>query len=729
MKRFIISAMILFFCSAYALEASEKISGTVYNADTGKPAAGVTVGLRELNIVTQTDSLGEFVFTGIEKGFYELTFSHQEYGNDSEKIRVKRTFYIVKKLTPKAFDAGNRTKIYGDPMLSRGECSITQDDIKKYPMRGAGDSLHLLQSLPGIGGSFSFAAVPIIRGTNPLFNKYYIDDIPLDYPFHYAAGFIPLLSSINEEAIESVHVIKGNAPLWTADNLGNTVMIKSADAEKEGVHGKMILDPLIPLIPTFAVSIVPNDRLSIIAVGRRTTPDLLIDMNKAHFYLGDYFLKASYILNDSHRITALITGSQDKISFNDLSTQSGYFANGITWEFRAIDDLMLKTVLSNQNMIQSLKNKKEDDDSGAEIKFNPDQYRILQMATLSLKDINIRAGYEAVKYSGGCSGNTSLGDIAGTDFYKGKSSNLKLSFPIEGSSLAGFAGIDGTVAGLYYDAGVKYEDYGPLDDKAFSYTLNVSYQINGMSSVYLKHGTYFAHPDVYYYLGNIDPDFKLAEAKNFAVGMNLIPQKSIFLNAEVYYSKFDNLSPGTILSVEDDDVIKKLMQLHPYSKEDDGNTFGIELSGRGSFKGFDGWLSYAFSRTMRNTADESSFRSDYEQAHLLRIVLSRTWRKWSAALIWNMSSSLPYTPVSRFLFDGSSYTTEYGKRNSANFAMNKRLDVRGTYRTDNDTRISVECWNVLFFRNNTVALETNTSSTERKYDTPFFIWCSLEKPL
>ncbi len=727
MKKIILSVLlIVFVCS---LDAAESVSGAVYDAVSGKPAVGVTVGLRELDMVTETDSRGEFRFSGIEKGYYELTFSHQDYGNISINIRVKRNFRIIQNLTPKAFDAGNRTKVYGEYLDSKGERGITQDDIKKYPMRGAGDSLHLLQSLPGIGGGFSLATVPIIRGTNPLFNKYYVDDIPVDYPFHYAAGFIPIFSSINEEAIDSVQVIKGNSPLWTSDNLGNTIMIKSADAQKEGIHGKMILDPVLPFLPTFSVTVVPNERFSMIAVGRRTTPDLLFDMNKAHFYLADYFLKASYVPDDSHRITMLITGSQDKISFNDLSTRSGYYANGITWEFRALDDLMFKTVISNQNMIQSLKNKKDyDTESGAEIEFNPDQYRILQMAVLSLNDFNIRGGYEAVKYKGGCTGNTSFADIAGTDFYKGLSSNLNLSFPVEGNSLAGFAGIDGKLNRFIYDAGVRFENYSPVDESALSYSINAGYQMNEKSSVYFKHGTSYAHPDVYYYLGNIDPDFKLAEAKNFSVGMNYIPQQSIFINAEVYYSRFKNLNPGTIFDV-DDDSAKKLMQLHPYSKEEDGSNFGIELSGRGSFKGFDGWLSYAFSRTNRNSSDESSFRSDYEQAHLLRLVLSRTWNRFSASAIWHMTSSLPYTPVSRFLYDGSTYTADYGKRNSANFALNKRLDIKGTYRTENDTRISLECWNVLFFRNNAFAQKENTSSTEKRFDIPFFIWCSLEKPL
>ena len=111
MKKILSVLLFVFVCT---LDAAETVSGIVYDAVTGKPAAGVTVGLHELNMVTETDARGEFSFTGIEKGYYELTFSHQDYGNISIDIRVKRNFRIVKNLLPKAFDAGNRTKVYGE---------------------------------------------------------------------------------------------------------------------------------------------------------------------------------------------------------------------------------------------------------------------------------------------------------------------------------------------------------------------------------------------------------------------------------------------------------------------------------------------------------------------------------------------------------------------------------------------------------------------------------------
>jgi hypothetical protein len=533
--------------SGYGFAYALTVSGVVTDSEKKKPMPNVVVGIRELQIVTETNERGEFILADVPKGFYTLTFSHKEYGIVSMPIRVKRSFRIDQILSGKIYDSGTMVKAYKDTITSTGEQSITRQDIKTYPMRGMGDSTHLLQSLPGVGGGFSLATVPIIRGTNPLFNKYYIDDIPVDYPFHYAAGFVPIFSSINEEAIDTVSVVKGNAPIWTGDNLGNVIMIKSADAEKGGYNARMILDPIVPLMPTFSFSAVPYEDLSVVAAGRRSIVDLLFDMNKTKFYFSDYYIKAAYTLSTQHRITVTGTGAKDKVYFNDLTTESGYFANGVTWEYLVNNTFFVKTVVSNQNMKQAVLNSRDyTSGSGVDIKFNPDQYRLFQMATMTLKPVSIRAGYELIKYRNGCSGNMSLADIADTEFYRENTGNVNMSFPLEGHSLSGFAAVEGKHERAWYDAGVKYEYYSPLDEKAFSYNANIGYVINSETSIYAKHGRYFAHPDIQYYIGNLDPDFELAEARNFAVGTNVIPSKNIFLNAEIYYCRFYNLSPGTV---------------------------------------------------------------------------------------------------------------------------------------------------------------------------------------
>jgi hypothetical protein len=100
-----------------------------------------------------------------------------------------------------------------------------------------------------------------------------------------------------------------------------------------------------------------------------------------------------------------------------------------------------------------------------------------------------------------------------------------------------------------------------------------------------------------------------------------------------------------------------------------------------------------------------------------------------------MTSSLPYTPVVGSTPDGSSYEARYGSRNSARYAMHKRLDLKGAYNLDGGGRVFVEWWNVLFTKNNAVAEKFDTDESYNPdnpkiiNDTPILIWVGMEMPL
>ena len=234
MIRIMLTASLLMFspaCFAYT------VTGSVID-DTNTPIQGAVVGIEERSIVTETDSAGRFLFPQVAPGTYTLVCSHPSSGTHRQNIRVKRDFHFDWVIHAAPYQAGTTTIPIQGSSASDGTCSITRDDIKRYPLRGFGDSLHLLQTLPGIGGGFSLATVPIIRGTNPLFNRYYVDDIPVDNPYHYFGALIPIASALHEEAIERVDVIKGNAQASCTNSLGNVISIRSAEPAGEQAQGK-----------------------------------------------------------------------------------------------------------------------------------------------------------------------------------------------------------------------------------------------------------------------------------------------------------------------------------------------------------------------------------------------------------------------------------------------------------------------------------------------------------
>lgn len=727
-----ICAVSIFIILGWIPVSALTLGGVVADAKSGKAVQGASVGIEELLLVTETDAQGRFSFKDIPRGYYTLTFAHESYGRTALQIRVKRNFFISHELSPQVYDAGTKVKDYAEHQKPSGDQSISRDDIKKYPMRGAGDSMHLLQSLPGVGGGYSLATVPVIRGTNPLFNKYYIDDIPIDYPFHYAGALVPVISAINEEAIDSVRIVKGNAPVWTSDNLGNVIMIKSAEPEKGGVNARMIFDPVIPVMPTLSVTAVPDKDLSIVAAGRRSNADWLFDADKADVSIADYFLKVSYTGLPRHRFTILSAGSRDYVDYDDLYARSGFNASGLTWEYLVSDRLYLKTVLSNNSFRQEINNLKTYADGiGEKILFNPDQYRAMQMLTYTSGNFYGKAGYEAVKYTNGCRGTVDLSEIAGTSYLRGYSADPLVVFPVEGTSLSMFAEAGGTYGRMYFDGSIKYEYYGPADDSGVSYSGEGGYHLGEKTSVYGKFGRYYAHPDIYYYLGNLSLSFKLARADNFAVGVHREITRAIGFQGEFYYNIYDNLNPGVLYNVNND-LAKKMFQFHPFADENDGRTYGVEFSVKGSLYGFSGWANYSYSVSKRNSDTADDFYSDFDQTHLFRVVVSRTIGKWDLSSILHINSPMPYTPVTGSTVSGGKYSAVYGKRNSGRPEITRRLDLKAVYKMDRGHRFFIECWNATINRKNAV---TQNWSTKRRYgdynpsnvyDLPFFLWLGVE---
>lgn len=708
---------------AYALT----VSGRVVDSKTKKPVKEAVIGIDELNLIAETDGNGGFSFPNIGRGYYTLVISHFKYGTQSVSIRVKREFYVDIELDPAKYNGGTTAKIYKDELQSAGNVSIGREDIKQYPMRGIGDSLHLLQTLPGVGSGFSLATVPIIRGINPLYNKYYIDDIPMDYPYHYIAGLIPAFSSINEEALDSAEVIKGNAPVSSSDNLGNVIRIRSAEADTDSYRIKLALDPLLPLIPSISVAAVPYKDISIVCVARRSTIDWIYDHEDLDARFEDYFWKLEYNPASNHRITLLGIYSGDKLNYKDIRTGSESSVNGLTWDYLINNKLFLKTVLSNQHFEQLVENRKiYNDKLGAYIKFDPDEYRLYQMVTYSVKQYYIKAGYEAIRYDGGCKSNVSLSDIAEPGFYNNTSISIPVRFSVEGYSLSAFSQAGGTIDRFRFDIGWRYESYTVLKKNAFSYSAELAYSIDKNSSVYSSLGRYYAHPDIYYYVANPDPQFGLARADNYKLGYNYRFLKSLLFNSEIYYSEYDNLSPAMYYTA-DNEFYKKLTQLQPFADEKSGSTYGIEFAASGGVHGFKGWVNYSYSVARRNNDIEKDFLSDFDQTHRFRIILSRQWRNFTGSLIWNLNSSLPYTPVEGTIGTNGSY----GAKNSAHYGTYTRLDLKLNYKTENGHRFYIECWNVLMqdntiFEDYSSGKTISTSNPDKYSDIPFFIWIGGE---
>ncbi len=714
------------------------LSGSIVKKDSKKPLSDISVGIEELKIVTVSNKNGEFRFDKIIPGKYTLKISNPLFEEKSISIKLKRNFYIEIELG-KALYSIEEVQYYYKTGDRFGEQYITGKDIKEMPLRGVGDSLHLLQTLPGVGSGSAWATVPLIRGGNPLYDKYYIDEIPVDYPYHYLAAVVPIISSINEEVIERASVIKGISPMYYDDNLGNIIQVKTKNPNETGIHSKILLDPIFPILPTISVSAIPDKNLSIIGAVRRSYVDTIIELKDLDFYIQDHFIKLQYNLFSRHRFYLIAFGSDDYCSFGNFKTRSMFNVEGLKWKFLINKMLFLKTVFSRYRLEHHLEhNDIYEDMAGVFIRFSPRQYRLYQMLSAVFNNYYIKSGYEYLVHKSGVEANVTLNDIPDINIIENYTDLLKIKYPIEGNSFSFFTEAGADFNQLWVNTGFRYKRYGPLSNSSLSYRILYGYHLDAKTALYSGGGVYHAHPDMYYYLGNTNPSFKDSRAYNYILGMKLKISTNLSGQLELYYSKYSDLTVAT-LNIVNDNEYKMITQINPFSNEEKGKSKGFEIFLKGRSQNYQGWFSYAYSISERSSSrfNLNDYYSDYDQTHIFRLVIKGKIDNFVPSFIYHYYSTLPYTPITGSNEISSDYEPVYGKVNSKRYTAHQRIDSKLTYITKDNYKFYIEIWNLFYFQKNRVyqRFHNNMPHGDRNPDiisefsndyAPVFIWMGME---
>ena len=121
--------------------------------------------------------------------------------------------------------------------------------------------------------------------------------------------------------------------------------------------------------------------------------------------------------------------------------------------------------------------------------------------------------------------------------------------------------------------------------------------------------------------------------------------------------------------------------LRAYLSQGSGRIFGVEALVRARLGDrFTGWLAYTFQRSFRTDGpDATERRFDFDQPHILTLVGTvKIGRGWSAGLRFRLVSGNPYTPVNGAIYDTSSgtYVPIFGETNSERQELFHQLDLR-----------------------------------------------------
>jgi len=213
-KNSIVLFILLHLCSFSVFAHEGAIKGTVNDSLSGEKVEGVTIHLVGTNQITSTDLLGNFTFSDLHPGAYQLRFSSLGYealiksvevtGNETSKISVLLNPSII---------------VLSEVMIApKGEIGSTMQTISKIDieLRPTQSSQDVLRMVPGLitaqhaGGGKSeqifLRGFDIDHGTDI---KLDVDGIPVNMVSHAHGQGYADLHFLTPEVIDYVDFNKG----------------------------------------------------------------------------------------------------------------------------------------------------------------------------------------------------------------------------------------------------------------------------------------------------------------------------------------------------------------------------------------------------------------------------------------------------------------------------------------------------------------------------------------
>ncbi len=230
LKKFFI-ALVFTFNQLFSFEIKIKILN-----EKKEPQDNVRVIIIETKEAQFTDSNGIAEFDVPKEGFYNVRIILNDGTILQPSIQVLGKNQTIELYTSQPKET-QRTKqnqqIVGEEgivIIGKKQKQVSSvytvklEDIKRIPGQ-FGEALRGIENLPGVSAPAFGNGELAIRGANTDANAYYVDNLPIAYPFH----LVSINSVIQNELIESIDVYTGSFPANYGDAYGGIITINTPD--------------------------------------------------------------------------------------------------------------------------------------------------------------------------------------------------------------------------------------------------------------------------------------------------------------------------------------------------------------------------------------------------------------------------------------------------------------------------------------------------------------------
>ncbi|WP_404365808.1 TonB-dependent receptor domain-containing protein [Corallococcus coralloides] len=679
-------------------------SGQALERGTRKPLVGAEVVLTELDRSTVTDAEGRFSFRGVPVGTHPVVvvmgnydrFKTQETIEEGKETRA--TYYVQKRIFSQY-----ETVVRSDRERKEvTRTTITVAEVQRVPGT-QGDTLKVVQNLPGVARPAFNGGALVIRGTSPQESGVFLDGLRIPILYHFGG----LTSVYNSDLLEAVDYLPGNFSAYYGDITGGVINVRSREPRTDRLHATVG----ISLIESNAVVEGPiTDTLSFAIGGRRSYIDLVLkavpfDDDSLQVAPRYYDAQAKLVWKPSSRHTFTLQGltSRDRLALlldqpadgdpsvnGSLDVTTGFNQLRLRHQFRegrlTLDThgLIGNTILDFQIGERGLRIASTDLylRPTVEFAFN-DNVTVAGGLDVVANLANVRASIQQPPREGEPPSPLVTEDLINID---GKFTQY---YPSAWAEVRWRP-----IKDLLVVPGVRTESYLFTDQQEVKRTVNprlaVRYALTETLTLKGGAGVYHSPPvqdEPSTGFGN--PDLGAKRSLQYSVGAEWQARPEWFVGSEVFYNDLDDLIVrSNARIVRDGESVPENLKNGGV-----GRIYGFELLVRRALTDrLFGWISYTLSRSERRDAPGARWRKfDNDQTHVLTAIASYKLPKgWEVGARFRFASGNPTTPVLGAKRDDTTdvFIPYYGLVNSQRLPSFNQLDIRV------DKNLVFDTWNL-----------------------------------
>jgi len=717
-----------FLLISAAAQAQQKftISGIISDAATGESLTGATVEVDKWpNTGAVSNSYG-FYSLSVPEGKYKLHFRFLGYDTKSVLLKMDSNKKLDIELSEKNYEIGNIV-VTGE----RADKNVTSVDMGKVQMApkqiesipvifGEPDMLKTLQLTPGVKPAGEGSSGFHVRGGGIDQNLILLDEAPV-YNASHLLGFF---SVFNSEALKNANLLKGSIPAAFGGRTSSVldVQMKEGNLKNFGITGNL---GLISSNVTVEGPLV-KEKSSFIVSGRRTYADLFLnlsgeeDIRETHLYFYDLNIKTNYKLNQNNRIYFSAFAGRDNFGYkNEFGFDWGSITGTFRWNHIFSEKLFSNTSLIFSNYSYDISIMRDFD---VAIRSKIEDFNLKQDFSYYANSNNtLKFGGNAILHSvlpGEITVNENSRYTLPADISERKaiewaayvSNNQRVSEKLQlyyGLRMELFSNIG---PGEFY----QFNEQGELSDTitlekteffktqgGVSPRLGINYLINSRSSVKLSYNRMYQFLHLLSNTTTTTPTDLWLPSSN-----NVKPKISDQLSAGYFRNFYDN-EIETSLEV----YYKKLHNQIDYKNGAElifnstveaelvfgrGWAYGAELMVKRNFGRLNGWLSYTWSKTMRQfdaINNGKAFPARHDRTHDVSVVGMYDINdklKISATWIYYTGNAVTF-PSGRYEIDGKTIGY-YTERNGYRMPGYHRLDLGLVWQTKKTDKFE-SSWN------------------------------------